>query len=79
MDTARFMKDTRTKLNLKQWEFAEMLNVSRSTIACYETNRATPSGKIVLFIIDMLYPKLLNLKKTKPTCSGFSPEQSNHT
>ena len=47
------LKELRKKEGLTQGDLAELLEVSKPSVASYETNRRTPSMKIFKRIVDL--------------------------
>ena len=52
--TAKFIKESRIKLKLKQRELAKIVGKNRVDIAKYETMACMPPGDVILKIYDLL-------------------------
>jgi len=48
------MKHRREALNLRQMDVAEALGVDRSTVASWETGRASPEARLILPLAQLL-------------------------
>jgi transcriptional regulator with XRE-family HTH domain len=48
------MKRRREALNLRQMDVAEALGVERSTVASWETGRASPEARLILPLAQLL-------------------------
>lgn len=48
------MKQRRKHLNLRQEDVAEALGVHRSTVASWETGRASPEARLILPLAELL-------------------------
>jgi transcriptional regulator with XRE-family HTH domain len=60
MNTADSLRYIRYELRLNQSQLASVLNVTRSSISCYESGRRHPSYATVLKILNLV--KKHNLK-----------------
>lgn len=66
------LKKHRSKLNIRQWELAEMMNVTRNTVINWEADKSKPDYSLIPEICAVLGIKLHELFGMEPE-NGLSP------